>query len=379
MRYLTLALSIQLRGTQKVDVHAHAIVFPVPAFVIEGQETRRSPHNLHLRRRNRSHWLDWLMNPSSWSQFGGKGDIGSITGTAHSGDPSHRLLPAAATNKSASMLQSLPPNPTTEDPQPAGTMNCIRSETSAATEPGHIPRRNLSEAFEELYIAPTADNAGTPGMKPTAEELQKVSSNLISPTGVADFCADAPSATSTDGPKDPRTESDADNNAAMPFFNLHPDLKRDLSQAVINRVSVYGVIHDINKEASAMAANDDSAFSRASTEETSEDCSPLVEAVKGPSANQPVIDAALVRAALIDEEQWLLSAIATRGQDENRPIQACPPTFLQAMGEREYENPLTSLSNGSRTQLWKPSRSWWEAKSGKNPWIEPKSHNKRWR
>lgn len=39
---------------------------------------------------------------------------------------------------------------------------------------------------------------------------------------------------------------------------------------------------------------------------------------------------------------------------------------------------MTDLSQ-SRTQLWKPSRSWWEAKSGKNPWIEPNSHNKRWR
>jgi hypothetical protein len=87
----------------------------------------------------------------------------------------------------------------------------------------------------------------------------------------------------------------------------------------------------------------------------------------------------LIQAAVIDEERWLLETIDSRGMDESRAIKACPPTFLQAMGEREYENPLTSLSNGSRTQLWKPSRSWWEAKSGKNPWIEPTSHNKRWR
>ena len=57
----------------------------------------------------------------------------------------------------------------------------------------------------------------------------------------------------------------------------------------------------------------------------------------------------------------------------------CPPTFSQAIGEKEYENPVHALSGGNRTQLWKPSRSWWEAKSGKNPWIEPSSHNKRWR
>ena len=88
---------------------------------------------------------------------------------------------------------------------------------------------------------------------------------------------------------------------------------------------------------------------------------------------------ATIKVALVDEERWLLDAIDARLPDESRSVKACPPTFLQAMGERDYENPLASLSNGSRTQLWKPSRSWWEAKSGKNPWIEPKSHNKRWR
>jgi len=54
-------------------------------------------------------------------------------------------------------------------------------------------------------------------------------------------------------------------------------------------------------------------------------------------------------------------------------------TFPQAMGERDYDNSSQNSIVGVRTQLWKPSRSWWEAKSGKNPWIEPKSHNKRWR
>jgi hypothetical protein len=81
------------------------------------------------------------------------------------------------------------------------------------------------------------------------------------------------------------------------------------------------------------------------------------------------------RYALDIAEEWLLSTIASR-KDTSRP---CPATFLQAMGEKEYENSVSSLAGGSRTQLWKPSRSWWEAKSGKNPWIEPTSHNKRWR
>ena len=77
--------------------------------------------------------------------------------------------------------------------------------------------------------------------------------------------------------------------------------------------------------------------------------------------------------ALIDEEEWLLATIQDRQMDEE--IKQCPATFLQAMGELEYD----TASSKSRTQLWKPSRSWWEAKSGKNPWIEPSLHNKRWR
>jgi hypothetical protein len=138
------------------------------------------------------------------------------------------------------------------------------------------------------------------------------------------------------------------------------------------------VIHDINKEATAMASNDESGYIR-NPEELREAYDPLVVAVNGyPSVPLPKSHS-MVDAAVIDEEKWLLGAIDSRRTDESRSVKACPPTFLQAMGERDYENPLTSLSNGSRTQLWKPSRSWWEAKSGKNPWIEPKSHNKRWR
>ena len=103
-----------------------------------------------------------------------------------------------------------------------------------------------------------------------------------------------------------------------------------------------------------------------------EEHSPLVLAATGRVKERT---AATVKSACIDEEVWLLSTIANR----NETVRSCPDTFLQAMGEKEYENPVQSLAGGSRTQLWKPSRSWWEAKSGKNPWIEPASHNKRWR
>ena len=101
--------------------------------------------------------------------------------------------------------------------------------------------------------------------------------------------------------------------------------------------------------------------------------------------------------ALIDEEKWLLRAISSRSVSEVENTRGSCPTFAQAIGEQDSvaaaddcssagggggsqqaPNPMTDLSQ-SRTQLWKPSRSWWEAKSGKNPWIEPNSHNKRWR
>jgi len=127
-----------------------------------------------------------------------------------------------------------------------------------------------------------------------------------------------------------------------------------------------------------MAANDDSGYNR-NPEEVDEKYDPLVMAVNGCPTLEYTGSSSLITTALVDEEQWLLDAINSRSSEETRSIKACPPTFLQAMGERDYENRLTSLSNGSRTQLWKPSRSWWEAKSGKNPWIEPKCHNKRWR
>jgi hypothetical protein len=252
-----------------------------------------------------------------------------------------------------------------------------------------IPRRNLTEAFEELYIEPPAESAVTPAVKGSDSQGidgVKLTTNMISPTGVADLQMDRPELSADTTPErgnlmTPRRDESKEANSESdqtPYFFLYPDLKRDLSQPLVNRVSFYGVLHDINKEATAMASNDDSGYNR-NPEDMLEDYDPLVVAVNGlPQIALPA-STSMSKVALVDEERWLLEAIDTRGFDESRFVQACPPTFPQAMGERDYENPLASLSNASRTQLWKPSRSWWEAKSGKNPWIEPKSHNKRWR
>lgn len=273
---------------------------------------------------------------------------------------------------SSSPLQGMSRNPSDT------SVGCIRVQNSfdaafRATETSAIPRRNLTEAFEELYIEPPPE-ADTPLVKQTKE------ATMISPTGVTELDHDL----TNDSSETPHIQSNfvtPDKTAvkmALPHFELHQELQRDLSDALVDRVSFYAVIHDINKEATAMASNDESGYQR-NPEGLQEEYDPLVVAVNG-YPREPLVTAdSTVDFALIDEERWLLGAIDSRSGDESRSIKACPPTFLQAMGERDYENPLTSLSNGSRTQLWKPSRSWWEAKSGKNPWIEPKSHNKRWR
>jgi len=96
----------------------------------------------------------------------------------------------------------------------------------------------------------------------------------------------------------------------------------------------------------------------------------------------------------IDEERWLLHVISNRqttnDKEEYTKASSQPPSptsFLEAIGESATTqnnadtytpNPLNCVSH-SRTQLWKPSRSWWEAKSGRNPWIEPRLHSRRWR
>eukprot|EP00522_Entomoneis_paludosa_P018722 CAMPEP_0172466854 /NCGR_PEP_ID=MMETSP1065-20121228/57262_1 /TAXON_ID=265537 /ORGANISM="Amphiprora paludosa, Strain CCMP125" /LENGTH=719 /DNA_ID=CAMNT_0013223795 /DNA_START=409 /DNA_END=2568 /DNA_ORIENTATION=- len=231
-----------------------------------------------------------------------------------------------------------------DDSESFGTGDLVPEAPSGSPdEKKPIPRRNLTEAFEALCVE-TTDRDDVSDIK---------GEKFFSPTSVMDQLE-------PETAKTPEYE-----------FNLHPDLGRDLSPALISRVSLYAVIHDINKEATAMAANDPK-----NKDENKEELSPLVQAVNGCEAGSGGPE---VTNAMIDEETWLLEAIHNRSREERGEAKACPPTFLQAMGEKEYENPVHALSGASRTQLWKPSRSWWEAKSGKNPWIEPNSHNKRWR
>lgn len=244
-------------------------------------------------------------------------------------------------------------------------------DASASTSP-EKPRRNLTKDFalclEKGASGPEGLKSDTDTPTPLTNKVDgSHSSSIFSPTSVI--------------PPGAQNSPVKEKKDLSPYqFHLHPTLQRGLSKALVGRVSFYGIIHDINKESSAMAANDPK---QPEFEENKEESScVLVKAAVGgkpdcadDACNQSVKP---LPNALIDEEAWLLEVVDARVPEE-RTSAVCPPTFSQAMGEREYENPVQALSGQSRTQLWKPSRSWWEAKSGKNPWIEPSSHNKRWR
>jgi len=225
--------------------------------------------------------------------------------------------------------------------------------------------RFLLSEFESVN-EPQLSGASKAGSLSVDTNIEFKNSTTISPNCVMNL--PAPEATSKDEVSASESEQTANDSPLvkaaqydfeasmttyLPTFTLHESLMRNLTQAQLNRISFYGaVIHDINKEATEMAGNDTSSFV---------DCNPDL--------------------ALIDEEAWLINAIANRSKEETGGLQeTCPNSFYEAIGEIECQssNPLSNL-NSSRTQLWKPSRSWWEARSGKNPWIEPKSHNKRWR
>lgn len=269
------------------------------------------------------------------------------------------------------------PDETTNAAAPT-TENTISDALVGGTEmtSPEKPRRNLTKDFalcmekggpEAAGVVPSKASSDAP-TPPTAKADSSHPSNF-SPTSVI-----------TDSGGDTSAIVEEKKEEVSYHFQLHGSLQRGLSQALVDRVSFYGIIHDVNKEAAAMAMNDPK---QQTSGEEDDGRSSLVQAATGTNLSGEESSSSDFRAvaqptALIDEEAWLLEIVGAR-EPEERLSTVCPPTFLQAMGEREYENPVQALSGATRTQLWKPSRSWWEAKSGKNPWIEPSSHNKRWR
>ena len=160
----------------------------------------------------------------------------------------------------------------------------------------------------------------------------------------------------------------------LPLFTLSPQLSASLSPGVISRVSFYSIVRDINAEASVCQSTDPVI---ASGREVSDADGRVHVHPRINNEEKSILfgnEWIFSNNMLLDEEWFLLSAIASR---ESWEVEAngemLLPTFAEAMGETKEE------SAGSRTQLWKPGRSWWEAKSGKNPWVEPVVHNNRWR
>ena len=259
------------------------------------------------------------------------------------------------THKTTMVPSGLAP-PTARSSDSSNTMAACALPASTndnKASPEKQPIRNLTRAFEALCTTTTATADATDITTPDDDEnALSADKALISPTAVTDLPTD-------------------DSSLEKPPFlllQLHPDLARELSPHTVQRVSQYSLVHDVNKEAAALSSHDPMVGP-----ETTDPQSPLVTTVLGTEPPTTTTTGTMPAVAVIDEEQWLLSAVANRTVSaEINTAKPCPATFLQAMGEQEYESAV-------RTQLWKPSRSWWEAKSGKNPWIEPASHNKRWR
>lgn len=132
----------------------------------------------------------------------------------------------------------------------AGSSN----KSTTSTTPEKDPARNLTHAFEALCIDRVEATLKVPP-----------SQAVISPTSVAELLHnDLSTSQSPPGSGESRGESSSHHRGASPCekakatlgLTLHPDLQRELTQPQVNRVSFYSIVHDINKEALAMAAND---------------------------------------------------------------------------------------------------------------------------
>ena len=381
----------------------------------------------------------------------------------------------------------------------------VLAGSSATTDVGGYPMRKLSDAFEMLVV-----NGDQQLHHATnSQQLQQLSgsipqsrSNDVSKSGVGESSAIKPSPTSVSGfESEPSVTNSCSNTTAtisaaasnnnasaavsthqlengltvasisMQHFHLHSSLRGTLCQGLIDRVSFYSVLRDINKEAldaamtdpKGVVYNDGTVHEKNSKkkgkkkkksqqqqpgkqgQQGGQNSDENSDSVVGDSSegkqhvvvakddkvhlhpnpkeevnsvlvmacvsedhnpNEPMsADGAAssmsssqhgvttigkppsLGAALLDEEWWLMSAIASRTPEEVAMNQSTKllPTFFEAMGEKDGTGSVAestgaySTGASSRTQLWKPGRSWWEAKSGKNPWVEPVVHNNRWR
>eukprot|EP00984_Skeletonema_dohrnii_P020284 scaffold9834_cov131-Skeletonema_dohrnii-CCMP3373.AAC.7 len=286
------------------------------------------------------------------------------------------------------------------------------------------PMRNLSDAFELLVSSEddttkkqqrpkqsvqdtftasssTCDVTFEDNMKSAKTTSTSITSTKPSPTSVLGF-------DTVDSSSPPATKKgealQLDNGItvlrmSLPRFQLHEDLCGEMHQGLIDRVSFYSIVRDINKEAADAAMSDpkghlynDEALHQgggASNNVNAKDGKVHAHPIRSKESENILVLACTngeesmkpsMGAALLDEEWWLLSAMASRSPEEValNHASALPSTFSEALGEKDSTTGDSNTSS-SKTQLWKPGRSWWEAKSGKNPWVEPVVHNNRWR
>ena len=152
----------------------------------------------------------------------------------------------------------------------------------------------------------------------------------------------------------PLSSSSSSHDATNGFqFYQHPQLQRKLSDGTVRRVSFHSILREINTKTSSEAAATVVRMCNESTTTT----------------------------ALIDEEQWLLDAIAMDSSFPTLPSSAAA-IYSQWKGEKRTSQYYSVQNMGERdrqrTKLWKPKCSWWAATSGHNARLEPGYHNKRW-
>jgi len=288
-----------------------------------------------------------------------------------------------------------------EETNSAAVANPMRNLSDAfellvSSEDDTSKKQHLSKQPETFTSSSTCDVTFEDKLKSNAAISTGTNSTKPSPTSVLGF-------DTVDASSPPATKKgevlQLDNGItvlrmSLPSFQLHEDLSGDMHQGLIDRVSFYSIVRDMNKEAADAAMsdpkgklyNDEAVVTNNVNAKNgkvhthpirSKECENiLVLACKtdGEESLKPSMGA-----ALLDEEWWLLSAMASRSPEEValNHASALPPTFSEALGEKDSSTGDSASS--SKTQLWKPGRSWWEAKSGKNPWVEPVVHNNRWR
>ena len=266
------------------------------------------------------------------------------------------------------------------------------SSEDEASKKQHLPTQSVQETFTS---SSTCDVTFEDNVKSTASKSTGSTSNKPSPTSVLGFdTADSSSPSATKKGEALQLENGITVlRMSLPRFQLHEDLCCEMHQGLIDRVSFYSIVRDINKEAADAAMSDpkgkmynDEAV--ASNNVNAKDGKVHAHPIRS-KENENILVLACTKneaestkpsmgAALLDEEWWLLSAMASRSPEEValNHASALPSTFSEALGEKDSS---TGDASSSKTQLWKPGRSWWEAKSGKNPWVEPVVHNNRWR